>query len=43
LEELKKIYENSEFKLIKQGNRLSVIPVQKEIANDLLSILEKPN
>ncbi len=41
LAELKEIYSGEELKVVKKGNRLSIIPVPKITANDLLIRLGK--
>jgi len=41
LEELKKIYKPEELQVVRKGNRLSIIPVPRETAHDLLKRLGK--
>ena len=41
LQELREIFAEDELKVTKKGNRLSILPVDKNIANDLLKHLGK--
>ncbi len=41
LEDLKKLYTDEELKVVKKGNRLSIIPVERKTAEDLLLNLGK--